>query len=150
MLALLLTALAVVLVADLFWAQQIQLRSMQNQQYRLRARLAQRAALDTLIAALQSPAASTQPIALGGAWSELPDSEGTPSEAVVSQHIVDAQSSFNLSNLALAAVVNPFEIAAFGRMLTALQLDPKLAQQAAEAIARTQTAAGAGPAAASQ
>ena len=44
--ALLLTALAITVVASLFWQQQVQVRSMENQRLRLQTQWPQRAARD--------------------------------------------------------------------------------------------------------
>jgi general secretion pathway protein K len=64
--------------------------------------------------------------------------EGEDFNATLSGKIVDAQSRYNLANLAAARVPDKLEIGVFQRLLTNLQLDPNLAQQVAMQVAMTQ------------
>ena len=57
--------------------------------------------------------------------------------------IVDAQSRYNLRNLAQNGVPSPSEIAVFQRLLIIIKLDPNLAQATADAPAATQKPAAA-------
>jgi general secretion pathway protein K len=55
--------------------------------------------------------------------------------------MADAQSRYNLANLASGRKVNTDELAVFGRLLTNLKLDSNLAQAAANLVANSQLAA---------
>jgi general secretion pathway protein K len=154
--ALLVTTLAVTVVASLFWMQQVQVRAMENQRLHLQAQWALRAGLDLARAALrQDGAASPTVTTLDGLWNtpmaELPLDDyierervaGERYEAGMAGRIVDAQSRLNLANLATAGTVNEAELRAFRRLLINLKLDPALARRTAEAIAGSQQADGA-------
>lgn len=61
--------------------------------------------------------------------------------ATISNHIIDAQSRFNLANLATESTLNLAEIGAFERLLAGLRLDPSLALRTARALAAGQAGA---------
>ncbi len=132
--ALLVTALAVTLVSNLFWQQQVMVRGMEGQQLRLQARLLLQGALDDARLALRDAAAAQGNVTtLDGRWRQPLQLRGDPAD--LRREIVDAQSRFNLRNLAGDAGINPFQLAAFARLLAALQLDPALAGPVADALA---------------
>lgn len=151
--ALLVASLAVILVTDLFWRQEIAVRTMEGQRQHLRGRLVVRAALDAACLMLSEAAARRSVTTLDGAWAapireSLLERFFDPSEpadaydrapgtyqASLSQRIEDAQARFNLRNLATAdGKVNPWQVAAFARLLTTLGQQPELALRAADAV----------------
>lgn len=148
--ALLVTALAVTLVTDLFWQQQVQLRGLSGQRQRLQAKLVLRGALDGAAVALRE-SATTQGGATtaDGAWARgtetgRPDAAGTDEDAAnigddaaISQQIIDAQSRFNVRNLAKGGAIDPYAQASFVRLLTTLGDDPALAGVVARALLRS-------------
>ena len=149
--ALLLTTLAVTIVTSLFWQQQVQVRSMENQRLQLQTRWIVRGALDlSRLILFQDFLDSQLYTRLNGIWStpleetrlddyvERERREGEDFNATLSGKIVDAQSRYNLANLAAARVPDKLEIGVFQRLLTNLQLDPNLAQQVAMQVAMTQ------------
>lgn len=159
--ALMLTALAVTIVASLFWQQQVQVRSIENQRLHLQTKWILRGALDWARLILREDAKFPPAVDhLGEPWSvslaetrldqyvENGRADSDQSDATLSGQIVDAQARFNLSNLAQGGSVNPREVAAFARLLGSLQLNIALAQTVADAMARAQPAAGNAPASA--
>ncbi|USX27301.1 type II secretion system minor pseudopilin GspK [Oxalobacteraceae bacterium OTU3CINTB1] len=158
--ALLLTTLAVTIVTSLFWQQQVQVRSMENQRLQLQTRWIVRGALDlSRLILFQDFLDSGSFTRLNGIWStpleetrlddyvERERQEGEDFNATLSGKIVDAQSRYNLANLATARVPDKAQIGVLQRLLTNLQLDPNLAQQVAMQVAMTQpvqTASGGG------
>ena len=58
--------------------------------------------------------------------------------ATLSGRLIDAQSRYNLTNLATARTIAPNELAIFQRLLTNLQLDSGLAQAVAKLVASAQ------------
>jgi general secretion pathway protein K len=155
--ALLLTTLAVTIVASLFWRQQVQVRSMENQRLHLQTKWILRGALDWTRLILPVSAVDnfgmTTP---DGIWAtplaetrlddyvERERVEGEQFDATLSGQISDAQGRYNLANLALSKIANPGQIEVFRRLLTNLQLDPGLALLAAQALADGQPGAAAG------
>lgn len=152
--AMLLTMLAVTIVASLFWQQQVQVRSIENQRLQLQKQWVLRGALDWARLILREDAKYSTVDQLGEPWAvELADTrldqyveneqvDDDMASATLSGHIVDAQSRFNLTNLASNGVVNPAQVAAFQRLLSNLQLNvsPSLAQATAETLAAGQSA----------
>ncbi|WP_363499380.1 type II secretion system minor pseudopilin GspK [Burkholderia sp. LMU1-1-1.1] len=149
--ALLLTTLAVTIVTSLFWQQQVQVRSMENQRLQLQTRWIVRGALDlSRLILFQDFLDSQMYTRQNGIWStpleetrlddyvERERREGEDFNATLSGKIVDAQSRYNLANLAAARVPDKLEIGVFQRLLTNLQLDPNLAQQVAMQVAMAQ------------
>jgi general secretion pathway protein K len=156
--ALLLTTLAVTIVASLFWQQQVQVRSMENQRLHLQTEWILRGALDWARLILRQDGADSGNVtALSGVWAtplaetrlddyiERERVNNEKYDATLSGQITDAQGRFNLTNLANARQIDPAQEQVFGRLLQNLQLDSSLAQTVAEAVARTQQAAPAPP-----
>lgn len=147
--ALLLTTLAITIVASLFWQQQVQVLSIENQRLQLQKQWILRGALDWAELILREDARSSAQDHLGEPWAvPLAPTQlnqyvegSTEQDAVLSGHIVDAQSRFNLTNLSTARIVQPDEVDAFARLLSSLQLDPSLAKACAEAVAASQPSA---------
>lgn len=149
--ALLLTALAITIVTSLFWQQQVQVRSMENQRLHLQTRWIVRGALDYARLVLQQDGLSSQITAPDGIWAtplaetrlddyvERERVEGDNYKATLSGQITDAQSRYNLANLAANKQVNQYQVAVFRRLLASLQVDSSLAQAAAQAVANSQS-----------
>lgn len=149
--ALLLTTLAITIVASLFWQQQVQVRSIENQRMQLQKKWILRGAIDWARLILREDARQSAKVDyLGEPWAvKLADTrldqyvengraETEESDATLSGQIVDAQASYNLNNLATNGVIDPRELAAFSRLLANLRLSPDLAQAAADMIAASQ------------
>lgn len=155
--ALLLTTLAITIVASLFWQQQVQVRSIENQRLQLQKQWILRGALDWTRLILREDKLHSNTDNLGEPWAvplaetrldqyvENGQADADAADAALSGSIVDAQSRFNLLNLVQNGTVDPGEVAAFARLLTYLQLNPALAQATADLMAAAQkqpTAAG--------
>lgn len=151
--ALLLTTLAITIVASLFWQQQVQVRSIENQRFQLQKKWILRGALDWARLILREDLRTSQGVDhLGEPWAvtlgethldqyvENGKSDTDDSEASLSGQITDAQSRFNLNNLSVAGVPNAKEIAMFSRLLANLRMDGSLAKKVAAMIASTQSA----------
>ena len=151
--ALLLTTLAITIVASLFWQQQVQVRSMENQRLHLQTKWILRGALDWARLILsQDGTDRPNQTTLDGVWAtplaetrlddyvERERVEGESFDATLAGQITDAQARYNLTNLATLKQINTGQVAAFGRLLQNLRLAPGLAQATAEAMARTQSA----------
>ena len=152
--ALLLTTLALTIVSSLFWQQQVQVRSIENQRLRLQTKWILLGALDWAQLILRedfktSPAVDHP----GEPWATTlqetklnnyvaNDKNGSStddnSEALLSGSILDAQSRYNLANLATNGEFSKDEQAAFQRLLENLQISPSLANPLAKAIAASQ------------
>ncbi|CAN5882307.1 type II secretion system minor pseudopilin GspK [soil metagenome] len=153
--ALLLTTLAITIVASLFWQQQVQVRSIENQRFQLQKKWILRGALDWARLILREDLRTSRDKVdhLGEPWAvtlaetqldqyvENGKGDSDSSEASLSGQITDAQSRFNLNNLATNGTPNLIEIAAFSRLLANLRLDSSLAQNAASMVASTQSKA---------
>lgn len=150
--ALLLTTLAITIVASLFWQQQVQVRSIENQRFQLQKKWVLRGALDWARLILREDLRTSHEVDhLGEPWAvtlgethldqyvENGKSDTDNSEASLSGQITDAQSRFNLSNLSVAGAPNPKEIAMFSRLLSNLRMDGSLAKKTASMIASTQS-----------
>ncbi len=151
--ALLLTTLAVTIVASLFWQQQVQVRSMENQRLHLQTRWILRGAMDWARLILRQDGLDRGSVTtLDGVWAtplaetrldsyiERERVEGETFDATLSGYVMDAQSRYNLANLASNRKVDPNQVAVFKRLLQQLRIDPALANAAAEAMANTQAA----------
>jgi general secretion pathway protein K len=151
--ALLLTTLAVTIVTSLFWLQQVQVRSMENQRLQLQTRWILRGALDLSRLILNQDWIDSQSFTqLNGIWAtpleetrlddyiERERQEGESFNATLSGRMTDAQSRYNLANLASNRVPAALEVEIFQRLLTNLQLDPNLAQAVATQVANAQKA----------
>jgi general secretion pathway protein K len=151
--ALLLTTLAITIVASLFWQQQVQVRSMENQRLQLQAKWILRGALDWSRLILREDARNSTADYLGEPWAtpladtrlddyvEKGRSDSDTSDATLSGNVVDAQSRYNLNNLADNGTVKPAEVAVLERLLTNLHANPTLAKATADAVAAAQTKA---------
>ncbi len=146
--ALLLTTLAVTIVASLFWQQQVQVRSMENQRLHLQTKWILRGALDwarlvlrqdgfdnsqytTLTAVWNTPLAETRL----DQYIERERVEGEVFDATLSGRIIDACSRYNLANLSIGRQMQPAQVRVYRRLLVALQIDPVLAERTAKAVA---------------
>lgn len=149
--ALLLTTLAITIVASLFWQQQVQVRSIENQRFQLQKKWVLRGALDWARLILREDIRNSNNVDhLGEPWAvtlgdthldqyvENGKADTEQSEASLNGKITDAQSRFNLNNLALNGVADIQETAVLARLLTNLRLNPLLAQSVAGAVASTQ------------
>jgi general secretion pathway protein K len=149
--ALLLTTLAITIVASLFWQQQVQVRSIENQRLQLQKQWILRGALDWAGLILREDAKYnhgvddlTAPWAVPLAETRLnqyvengPD-DADAADATLSGSISDAQARYNLTNLCTNGKIDPVEVAAFGQMLSNAHLDPALAQATANEMAAAQ------------
>ncbi|MYN46424.1 type II secretion system minor pseudopilin GspK [Pseudoduganella sp. FT93W] len=147
--ALLLTTLAVTIVASLFWQQQVQVRSMENQRLQLQTRWIVRGALDlSRLVLYQDFIDSSGQTRLNGVWAtpleetrlddyiERERAQAENFNATLSGRMMDAQSRYNLANLVKAGqrAPDPQQVAAFQRLLKHVQLDPALAQTVATTV----------------
>jgi general secretion pathway protein K len=151
--ALLLTTLAITIVASLFWQQQVQVRSIENQRLQLQKQWILRGALDWSRLILRedfriNPNSDnlTEPWAVTLAETRLDQYvennrvEGDVGDATLSGGIADAQARYNLRNLSNNGAIEPKEVEAFRRLLTNLRLNQSLAQATADAMATAQRA----------
>jgi general secretion pathway protein K len=153
--ALLLTTLAVTIVASLFWQQQVQVRSMENQRLHLQIQWILRGTLDwTKLILQQDGRDNSTYTSLQHVWAvpvantridQYIDRErvqGEVFDASLSGQIIDANSRFNLTNLT-DGYGKPAEraVTAFKKLLTQLRLDPGLATTAMQFVAAGQTPA---------
>ncbi len=148
--ALLLTTLAVTIVASLFWAQQVQVRSMENQRLHLQTKWILRGALDWAGLVLRQDARDNQTTNLNQVWAtplaetrldqyiERERVQGEVFDATLAGSIVDATSRYNLSNLAAQRQVVEAQVGIYKTILTNLRLDPALAERTAKAVAAAQ------------
>lgn len=148
--ALLLTTLAITIVASLFWQQQVQVRSIENQRMQLQKKWILRGAIDWARLILREDKKQSNVDHLGEPWAvRLEDTrldqyvengraDTDASDASLSGQVIDAQSLYNLNNLATDGVVDARETAVFARLLTNLRFSAELAQRTADAIAQTQ------------
>ena len=148
--ALLLTTLAVTIVASLFWQQQVQVRTIENQRLQQQAKWVLLGSLDWARLILREDAKHSSIDHLGEPWAtplaetrlddylEKGSSDSGAAQAAISGQIVDAQSRFNLTNLASGKAVNASEVAVFERLLASLSLSPSLARKAAETVTAAQ------------
>lgn len=150
--ALLLSTLAVTIVASLFWLQQVQVRSMENQRLQLQTRWILRGALDLSRLVLNEDLIHSRNYTqLNGVWAtpleetrlddyvERERLQGESFNATLLGRMTDAQARYNLGNLANGMQPNPDEVEVFGRLLSNLNLDSGLAQQVAAMVAQAGT-----------
>ena len=145
--ALLLTTLAVTIVGSLFWQQQVQVRSIENQRLQLQKQWILRGALDWAQLILRADATQSQQDHLGEPWAvplaetrldeyvDNPRANPEASDAVLSGSIEDAQARYNLNNLASNGAINPRELAVMRRLLANLGLKEGFAQGIADLVA---------------
>ena len=148
--ALLLTTLAISIVASLFWQQQVQVRTLENQRLQLQTKWILRGALDWASVVLRQELPYTS---LDQVWAtplaetrldqyiERERLEGENFDASLSGNIVDATSRYNLANLAQQGQRDPEQEAIFLRLLNVLRLDTRLAQRVGVFVAQGQRAA---------
>lgn len=146
--ALLLTTLAVTIVASLFWTQQVQVRSMENQRLHLQTKWILRGGIDWAKFALvrfNKPGKTSlnDPWAITLAETQLDQYidrervQGEIFDATLSGRIVDAASRYNLTNLSQGPQVDEKQVAVYRRLLVNLQIDPALARRTAEMVAKS-------------
>ena len=147
-LALLLSALAVAVVSGMFWPQHIRFRSLENQLEQQRMRMLQRGVLDKTRQILRLDAMENDGVtSLDGAWAK---SDATiklnellqyaeSSIAALNIRVIDAQSRYNLMNLATGGKINEGQVSIYQRLLQILKIDTALAELTATAIAATQS-----------
>lgn len=150
--ALLLTALAVTIVASLFWQQQVQVRTIENQRLQQQAKWVLLGALDWARLILREDAKNSTADHLSEPWAtpleetrldsylERSKTDSSVTDATLSGYVVDAQAHFNLTNLYSGHAINTSELAVFERLLLILNMNPALARETAKAIAAAQTA----------
>ena len=148
--ALLLTTLAITIVASLFWQQQVQVRSIENQRLQLQKQWILRGALDWAALILREDAKYSNADTLEEPWAvplaetrldqyvEKGHADSDISDATLSGSISDAQARYNLRNLCISGTINPVEVAVFAKLLTNAHLNPALAQATAEEMAVAQ------------
>ncbi|WP_255756943.1 type II secretion system minor pseudopilin GspK [Massilia sp. erpn] len=158
--ALLLTTLAVTIVASLFWQQQVQVRSMENQRLHLQTRWILRGALDWARLILRQDGLDSQgkgTVTLNGVWAtplaetrldqyvERERLQNESYDASLSGQIQDAQSRYNLINLAdksMPGQKKQEELQMFTQLLVNLQMNPSLAPLIADYVAQSQSFTG--------
>ena len=148
--ALLLTTLAITIVASLFWQQQVQVRSIENQRLQLQKQWILRGALDWAGLILREDAKYSSVDTLDEPWAvplaetrldqyvDNGQSDADAADATLSGSITDAQARYNLTNLCPDGTINPAEVAAFAQLLANAHLDPALAQATADVMAAAQ------------
>jgi general secretion pathway protein K len=149
--ALLLTTLAVTIVASLFWQQQVQVRSMENQRLHLQTKWILRGALDWAGLVLRQDARDNQLFtSLDQVWAtplaetrldqyiERERVQGEVFDATLSGSIIDATSRYNLTNLSKLGTPDPLQVAVYRQLLTNLRIDPALADRTAKVMAASQ------------
>lgn len=144
--ALLLTTLAITIVASLFWQQQVQVRLIENQRLQLQKQWILRGALDWASLILREDAKYSSVDTLDEPWAtplaetrldqyvENGKADGDIADTTLSGTISDAQGRFNLNNLVQNGVIEPAAVAIFSRLLTLLNIDPELANTTAQQI----------------
>lgn len=145
--ALLLTTLAITIVASLFWQQQVQVRSIENQRFQLQQQWILRGALDWAGLILREDAKHSNVDTLDEPWAvqlaetrldqylENGRADADIADATLSGGIGDAQARYNLTNLCSNGALNPAEVSVFARLLQQQNLDPRLAQATAVSMA---------------
>jgi len=148
--ALLLTTLAITIVASLFWQQQVQVRSIENQRLQLQKQWILRGALDWAGLILREDGKHSSLDTLDEPWAvplaetrldqyvENGRADADITDSSLSGSISDAQALFNLTNLCVNGTINPSMVAAFEQMLINAEIDPSLAQATADAMASAQ------------
>jgi len=146
--ALLLTTLAITIVASLFWQQQVQVRSIENQRLQLQQQWILRGALDWAGLILREDAKFSSTDNLDEPWAvpladtrldqyiESDHADADIAEATLAGIITDAQGRYNLTNLCPNGIIDPVEVTVFARLLDRAKLDPELAQATAVTMAQ--------------
>ena len=145
--ALLLTTLAITIVASLFWQQQVQVRSIENQRLQLQKHWVLRGALDWAGLILREDAKHSSVDDLSEPWAvpiaetrldqfvENDRADEDIGDATLSGGNSDAQARYNMTNLCPDGTIKPAEVAVFARLLSYAKLDPALAQATADLMA---------------
>jgi general secretion pathway protein K len=148
--ALLLTTLAITIVASLFWQQQVQVRSIENQRLQLQKQWILRGALDWAGLILREDAKYSSVDTLDEPWAvplaetrldqyvDNGQADADAADATLSGSITDAQARYNLTNLCPDGTINTDGVAAFALMLNNEHIDPALAQATANLMADAQ------------
>ena len=146
--ALLLTTLAITIVSSLFWQQQVQVRSIENQRLQLQKQWILRGALDWASLILREDAKYSSVDTLDEPWATplaetrlnqyVDDNRADAADATLSGSITDAQARYNLTNLCPDGTINPVEVSAFAQLLNNANIDPALAQATANLMAAAQ------------
>jgi len=147
--ALLLTTLAVAIVASLFWQQQVQVRSMENQRLQLQTKWILRGALDwsKLVldtfrggqyTSLDQPWATPLAETRLDQYIERERIEGENFDATLSGSVTDACSRYNLRNLAGDNGPDEGQVKVFKNLLRNLQMQETLAARVADYVVATQ------------
>lgn len=148
--ALLLTTLAITIVASLFWQQQVQVRSIENQRLQLQKQWILLAAIDWASLILREDAKYSSTDTLDEPWAvpiaetrldqyvENGSADNDIADATLSGNISDAQARYNLTNLCPNGIIDPAEVAAFQRLLNFVHLNPALAQATADEMVAAQ------------
>ena len=150
--ALLLCTLAVSIVASLFWQQQVQVRSMENQRLQLQTKWILRGALDWARLVLQTAGqqSASGVTTLNDVWNtplaetrldqyiERERVEGEVFDATLSGRVIDASSRYNLRHLTRGQAPNPPHEKIYANLLRILQIDPALAKRTADYIRTTE------------
>lgn len=146
--AMLIAALAAVMVSGMFWSQWSAIAREQTAREQTQARWILRGSIDWARLILREDARTSTADYIGEPWS-VPlaearlstflaargqDSAGLP-DAWLEGRIVDAQSRFNLRDLAPAGSVDPQALLVFRRLCAALQLPSSVASDIANGIA---------------
>ncbi|WP_240647942.1 type II secretion system minor pseudopilin GspK [Pararobbsia silviterrae] len=157
--ALLVVALSAILVAGILWRQQVQIRRIENQRLVNQSEWVARGTIDWARLVLRSGADTSPVDYLGGVWAvpiaqtRLSDLLGkfgggsggdleSANDSWVSGSIEDAQSKFNLRNLASSSIttsasIDPVQVKAFQKLLATLGLNGELADPAAQYVRRS-------------
>ncbi len=145
--ALLLTTLALTIVASLFWQQQVQVRLIDNQRLQLQKQWILRGALDWASLIVREDAKYSSIDSLDEPWAtpladtrldqyvENGKADNDLGDTKLAGQISDAQARFNLSNLSPNGVIDPIAVSQYARLLSLLNLDSALAQRTAQAMA---------------
>lgn len=145
--ALLLTTLAITIVASLFWQQQVQVRQIENQRLQLQKQWILRGALDWASLILREDAKHSSVDTLDEPWAaplaetrldqyvENGKADGDIADTTLAGGIEDAQARFNLNNLASNGNIDAQAVSQFSRLLTLLHIDANLATTTAQKIA---------------
>lgn len=148
--AVLLTALALTIVGNLFWQQNVQLRMVENQQLKQKTRWILIGALDFARLLLNEDLKRTQTDDLTEPWAtplaetrldsylERNEDATDAGNASFSGKISDATALFNLENLSTNRVINKYEVAVLKKLLINVRLNPSLADAVALAVASSQ------------
>ena len=147
---LLITVLAVSVVSGLFWDQQLQVRSIENQRLQLQQNWILKGAIDWARLILMEDKKFSEIDSLNEPWSTpLMDTrldkftqetkiQSGESNASLSGRIVDAQSRYNLNLIAENGKINQSELKVFIRLLEHLDQPTQLAKEFSRALVTQQ------------